>query len=159
MKFKTEKMKVIFALSYMKEGTAEHWRNVHIQNMMDNKWGCTDSWVNFIKQLRKDFGDANLASNWLHKVEILKQGTRSADEYTVKFNMLIEETDIKEDARWLWLYQWVINEPLVYKSMALIPSPTPCKSGKKRLSCLITNFARLNNSLHGGVERLWHPPP
>jgi len=37
MKFKTEKMKVIFALSYMKEGTAEHWRNVHIQNMMDNK--------------------------------------------------------------------------------------------------------------------------
>ena len=36
-KFTTERMKVIFALSYMKDGTAEHWRNMCIQDMIDNK--------------------------------------------------------------------------------------------------------------------------
>ena len=62
-RFATERMKVIFALSYMKDGTAEHWRNMRIQEMMDNKRGCTDSWNGLVAQLKKDFYDANLADN------------------------------------------------------------------------------------------------
>jgi len=62
-RFATERMKVIFALSYMKDGTAEHWRNMRIQEMMDNKRGCTDSWNGLVAQLEKDFYDANLADN------------------------------------------------------------------------------------------------
>jgi len=62
-KFTEERMKVVFALSYMKDRTAEHWRNVRIQEMMDNKRGCTDSWDALVEQLRKDFNNANLANN------------------------------------------------------------------------------------------------
>jgi len=122
-RFTMEQMKVIFALSYMKDGTTEHWRNMRIQEMMDNKWGCTDSWNALAAQLEKDFHDANLADNRLTEVEMLRQGTGSADEYTVKFNTLIEETNIKEDASRLRYYMKGINEALVYKVYGLIPIP------------------------------------
>jgi len=36
-KFTEERMKVVFALLYMKDRMAEHWRNAHIQEMMNNK--------------------------------------------------------------------------------------------------------------------------
>jgi len=36
-KFTTEWIKIVFVLSYMKDRTAEHWRNMCIQEMMDNK--------------------------------------------------------------------------------------------------------------------------
>jgi len=116
-------MKIVFVLSYMKDGTAEHWRNLRIQEMMDNKQGCTDSWDTLAAQLMKDFHDANLADNRLTKVEMLRQGTGTADEYTVKFNMLIEETNIKEDTSRLRYYMKGINEALVYKVYGLNPIP------------------------------------
>src|SRR5882762_10362767 len=58
------------------------------------------------------------------EVEMLKQGTGSADEYTVKFNTLIEETNIKEDTLRLCLYMKGINEALVYKVYGLNPIPS-----------------------------------
>ena len=76
-----------------------------------------------VKQLRKDFSGANLADNQLTEVEMLKQGTSSGDEYMVKFNTLIEETNIKEDARRLCLYMKGINEALIYKVYGLDPIP------------------------------------
>src|SRR5882762_4563947 len=122
-KFTTERVKIVFALSYMKDRTAEHWRNMRVQEMMDGKQGCTDSWDALVMQLRRDFSDANLADNRLTKVEMLRQGTGTADEYTIKFNMLIEETNIKEDALRLCYYMKGINEALVYKVYGLIPIP------------------------------------
>ena len=116
-------MKIVFVLSYMKDGTAEHWRNLCVQEMMDNKRGCTDSWDALAAQLMKDFRDANLADNRLTEVEMLRQGTGTADEYTVKFNMLIEETNIKEDTLRLHYYMKGINEALVCKVYGLNPIP------------------------------------
>jgi len=91
--------------------------------MMENKRGCTDSWNALAAQLEKDFHDSNLADNRLTEVEMLRQGTGSADEYTVKFNTLIEETNIKEDALRLCYYMKGINASLVYKVYGLIPIP------------------------------------
>ena len=54
---------------------------------------------------------------------MLRQGTGTADEYTVKFNTLIEETNIKEDALRLRYYMKGINEALVYKVYGLNPVP------------------------------------
>src|SRR5882762_7610709 len=122
-RFATEQIKVVFVLSYMKDGTTEHWRNMHVQEMMENKRGCTDSWNALAAQLEKDFHDSNLADNRLTEVEMLRQGTGSADEYTVKFNTLIEETNIKEDALRLRYYMKGINASLVYKVYGLIPVP------------------------------------
>jgi len=122
-RFATEWIKVVFVLSYMKDRTAEHWRNMRVQEMMENKQGCTDSWNALAAQLEKDFHDSNLADNQLTEVEMLRQGTGTADEYTVKFNMLIEETNIKEDALRLHYYMKGINEALVYKVYGLNPVP------------------------------------
>jgi len=52
---------------------------------------------------------------------MLKQGTGSADEYTVKFNTLITETDIKEEASQLNLYHQGINKPLMLKIYGMDP--------------------------------------
>jgi len=65
----------------------------------------------------------NLANNRLTEVEMLKQGMSTMDEYTVKFNMLIEETNIKEDASRLRYYMKGINQSLVYKVYSLNPIP------------------------------------
>src|SRR5882762_8102031 len=91
--------------------------------MMENKRGCTNSWTALAVQLHKDFHDSNLADNRLTEVEMLRQGTGSADEYTIKFNTLIEETNIKEDASRLRYYMKGINEALVYKVYSLNPIP------------------------------------
>ena len=64
-------------------------------------------------QLRRDFSDTNLADNRLTEVEMLRQGTGTTDEYTIKFNTLIEETNIKEDTLRLCYYMKGINEALV----------------------------------------------
>jgi len=57
------------------------------------------------------------------EIEMLKQGTGTADEYMVKFNTLIEETNIKEDASRLWYYMKGINQSLVFKVYGLNPIP------------------------------------
>ena len=54
---------------------------------------------------------------------MLRQGTGTADEYTIKFNTLIEETNIKEDASRLCYYMKGINKALVYKVYGLDPIP------------------------------------
>jgi len=83
-----------------------------------------------VAQLRRDFSDANLANNRLTEVEMLRQGTGTADEYTVKFNMLIEETNIKEDTSRLRYYMKGINEALVYKVYGLNPVPNTLRQEK-----------------------------
>jgi len=43
-RFATERMKVVFVLSYMKDGTARTLEEYASPEMMENKRGCTDSW-------------------------------------------------------------------------------------------------------------------
>jgi len=69
---------------------------------------------------------------------MLRQGTGSADEYTVKFNTLIEETNIKEDASRLRYYMKGITRPSYIMSTPY-PIPDTLALWQEKASCMTIN--------------------
>src|SRR5713101_6999972 len=56
------------------------------------------------------------------KLKELKQGQKTADEYTAMFTDLIGETCIMEDVSIIDLYQTGLNGPLIDKCYGVLPT-------------------------------------
>jgi len=92
------------------------------------------------------------------EVEMLKQGTGSADEYTVKFNTLIEETNIKEDTLRLCLYMKGINEALVYKVYGLNPIPSTLQKWQEKAIMYDNQWHQAKQSAAWRSGKMMTPP-
>jgi hypothetical protein len=120
-----DKDKIITALSYMKGGTAGPWARVQLKRM-DSAEVVVD-WDDFESALRETFGDPNPAGTARHKMNQLKQGSHTADEYVASFRGLAGDTQYN-DAALVEKFQNGLNSSLVDKIYALPEMPQTLES-------------------------------
>jgi hypothetical protein len=77
---------VIFALSYMKEGSATRWADAFVDKALEeDDWG---SYSNFLDKLARDFGDKEEPRKALEQMNRLYQGKGPASIYFQKLEQL-----------------------------------------------------------------------
>ena len=114
--------RIIFALSYMKGGTAGPWSKLNVKEYT-KKGVVGDTWDEFLAELHQVFGDPNPASTARHKMNQLKQGSHSADEYVASFRELKDDT-LYNNAALIERFEQGLNSALVDKIYALPEMPT-----------------------------------
>lgn len=88
----TDAMKILFTLSYMKEGLALKWRDQFMREEVAKPADQKTSWVNFIQALEQTFTDAHAQENARAKLHGYKQKYKeTADEFFVEFERLALE--------------------------------------------------------------------
>lgn len=85
----TDGQKVTIALSYMKGGTAGQWAKRKVLQYV--KDGC-QSWDDFLADFQAAFSDPDPAWTARSKMDLLKQGSSSAEEYVSSFREIMDAT-------------------------------------------------------------------
>lgn len=117
--------KIFLGLSYMKGGIAGPWAKQKVQKYL-KKGGVDQTYDNFTKELRETFGDPDPAGTARHKLNLLKQGSQTVDEYVAKFREYQDDTKYN-DAALVEHFERGLNSALVDKIYALPVMPTTLK--------------------------------
>lgn len=116
--------RVILALSYMKGGTAGPWAKIKVKEF--SREGVCD-WNTFVAEFQETFGDPNPAGTARHKMNQLKQGNHTADEYVASFRELKDDTKYN-NAALIEKFEQGLNPVLADKIYALPEMPTTLES-------------------------------
>lgn len=118
--------KIIFALSYMKEGTAGPWAKLKVKQLSSAKeivW----SWDDFVQEIQSTFGDPDPAGTARFKLDQLKQGNNTVDEYVSNFRELKDETGYN-DAALVEKFEKGLSSAIVDKIYGLSEMPSTLNS-------------------------------
>lgn len=119
--FRHDDDKILFALSYMKGGTAGPWADFKIAELERNDETFVD-WDDFKTQFQANFADPAPESTARNKMDRIKQGVRSADEFVAEFRELATQTGYN-DAAHVEKFEKGLNAGLVDKIYALPEMP------------------------------------
>jgi hypothetical protein len=77
----------MFALTYIKGGKAQFWRNEAINKIVV---GCKPfkNFCDFLAKLEVQFGDPNPDAMAKGKLEVMHQGAKTADEFILEFKLV-----------------------------------------------------------------------
>lgn len=117
--------KIIMALSYMKGGTAGPWAKLKVKQYASSDT-ITQDWKDFHQEFLETFGDPDPAGSARHKMELLRQGNQTADEYVAKFRELQDDTGYN-DAALVEKFEKGLNSVLVDKIYTLPEMPSTLK--------------------------------
>ncbi|KIJ34503.1 hypothetical protein M422DRAFT_233468 [Sphaerobolus stellatus SS14] len=112
--------KITITLSYMKGGTVGPWIKDMTERLITEE---ELRWVTFTKEFKDSFGDPDPAGTAGREMDLLKQGTHTADEYVASFNELKNDTGYN-DAALVDKFEKGLNSALVNKIYSLPDMPT-----------------------------------
>ena len=118
-KVKNDDDKILLALSYMKGGTVGPW----VKDMAERFAAEDLNWKIFITNFKSSFGDPDPAGTAIRKMDLLKQGTHTVDEYVASFNELKKDTGFNDPAL-VDKFEKGLNQALVDKIYSLPDMPT-----------------------------------
>ena len=118
--FNSDKKKILFALSYMTEGTAEAWKEV----FMDEKNRTYGSHTDFITELKKAFSMADAEGEAQAELRQLRQGKDIADKYITQFRIFAGRTKVTDDKQLIECFMEGINTGILQKIFGQNPLPT-----------------------------------
>ena len=90
----TDEQKITLALSYMKGGTAGQWAKRKVKLL--SREGQT--WDQFLSDFNASFSDPDPAGTARTKMDLLKQGSTTADEYVGAFKEIMDDTGYNDAA-------------------------------------------------------------
>ena len=95
--FPSHKKKILFVLSYLKEGTVAVWAENWVTQYTDNDSNIyyLDTFQAFINQLGKSFEDSSKKETTIQRLRQLKQGSKSADVFFQQFEILKTKAGLK----------------------------------------------------------------
>src|ERR1700731_2400483 len=133
--------KIMFVLSYMKEGSAELWAGSYIDKVVVLKnWG---DWEEFTAQLEHNFTDRNKVRRAMEKLDNQKQGREGASVYFLRIEQHAAATgiDLLTDPHAILRCERGLNEDLVDRiySGGLIPNTY---AGYRDHAIALDNIAR-----------------
>lgn len=111
---------ITFALSYMKGGTAGPWAKRKVKQFATFKE--VQTWDEFLEEFMSVFGDPDLAGTAREKIDHLKQGNQTAEEYIAKFRELKDDTGYNDTAL-MDRFEKGLNSALVDKIYTLPEMP------------------------------------
>ena len=89
--------RIVFALSYMKGGTAGVWADQVTETILEGGIPYID-YPEFSRALKARFGDPDAATTARRKLELVRQNARSVDEYVSEFQTYAPRTGYNETA-------------------------------------------------------------
>ena len=95
--FPSHKKKILFVLSYLKEGTTAVWVKNWVAQHTDNDGNiyCLDTFQAFMDQLGKSFEDSSKKETVIQRLRQFKQGFKSADVFFQQFEILKTKAGLK----------------------------------------------------------------
>ena len=95
--FPTDESKILFALSFMTEGMPVTWALDFNEEVMSRTVWNFGTWAAFKDKLKVSFEDKEKAKNTHTALHQLKQGTQTADEFFLQFELLCRAAGITDD--------------------------------------------------------------
>ncbi|KAK0217211.1 hypothetical protein IW262DRAFT_1275877 [Armillaria fumosa] len=83
-----DKSKILFILSYMREGLAGMWAENYMDDHFDGDHFNGGTYTDFIKELDQAFLDPAMEENARVKLETFRQGGRPTQEFFIEFDRL-----------------------------------------------------------------------
>ncbi|KAL5532447.1 hypothetical protein ACEPAF_6017 [Sanghuangporus sanghuang] len=134
--FRTNKSKIMFALSYMKSGAAARWAESYTSGAVDADGNLTftDAWDAFLKKLDTSFDDPARSQKAFERLDAMYQGDLNADEFFNKFDICRVDAGLATEAHDEWLMSRLkraLNPKVVEGVMRLPNEPTSYEEFKK----------------------------
>ncbi|KAL5528002.1 hypothetical protein ACEPAF_7137 [Sanghuangporus sanghuang] len=134
--FRTNKSKIMFALSYMKSGAAARWAESYTSGAVDADGNLTftDAWDAFLKKLDTSFDDPARSQKAFERLDAMYQGDLNADEFFNKFDICRIDAGLATEAHDEWLMSRLkraLNPKVVEGVMRLPNEPTSYEEFKK----------------------------
>jgi hypothetical protein len=135
--YPNDKVKKLFALSWMTEGTAIPWAQKELERILDLEEETTanisvaptggaeaETWTAFANRFKKYFSDVVTKQIAQNKLQTLKQGTRRVDDYVAEFQATAIQSGLAEEASLILLFKNGLNRPIREKMTGLLDQPT-----------------------------------
>jgi hypothetical protein len=118
--YDTDEKKIIFMLSFMTEGTARAWKEAFVRDVIGqpgpiNNFGTLRQ---FIDNLKKVFEAPDAEGDARAKLQQLKQGKDSVDEYMAQFRILAGKAKMTDDKALTEYFMEGINIGILQKIFA-----------------------------------------
>ncbi|SJL12543.1 uncharacterized protein ARMOST_15971 [Armillaria ostoyae] len=111
-----DKSKILFILSYMREGLAGMWAETYMDDHFDGDQFNVGTYAEFIKELDQAFLDPTLEEYANAKLKTIRQGRRPVQEFFIEFDRLRQDAGWSEDEDYVaTLLPRALNNRLVEK--------------------------------------------
>jgi hypothetical protein len=94
--YNTDWLKIGFILSYMNNGKAANWKEYYLDTLEDPNTGMPNfpTLVTFLADVRKAFQAADWVRDMVNRLEILRQGKKTAEELNMEFLQIVGQAGI-----------------------------------------------------------------
>jgi hypothetical protein len=142
--YHNDEKKIGFVLSYLNDKEAAQWRKAWIERNTRAGLVWFPFFGDFIDELNAAFEPVDAVGDAMHKLQTLKQGTRSAKELLTEFNLFCSQARITQsgDTTLINLFQPALNKPLLEKILDGETVPTTIASWKTKAIQLDNNYRR-----------------
>lgn len=89
--FRADENKILFVLSFMTKELAELWAQNYVDRAIEQNAGSFGTWDQFTSEIRESFENKNARQEAQVKLETLKQGQQTAEEFFQRFELLRRE--------------------------------------------------------------------
>ncbi|KAK0462685.1 hypothetical protein IW261DRAFT_1348306 [Armillaria novae-zelandiae] len=130
-----DKSKILFILSYMREGLAGMWAENYMDDHFDGDHFNGGTYADFIKELDQAFLDPAMEEDAEAKLETFQQGGRRAQEFFIEFDRLRRDAG-RDDQYTAKLFPKALNNRLrasFFLSAGLQEEPTTYQGWKERV--------------------------
>ena len=119
------------------------WREAWVERNTQGGFIQFPSFTDFIDELNAAFNPVDAVGDAMHKIQTLKQGTRSAEAMVTEFNLFCSQVGITQsgDVTLINLFQPALNKPLLEKILDSETVPTT-------INGWITKAIQLDNNYH-----------
>jgi hypothetical protein len=137
--FPDELSRIAFMLALMKGGTAAPWAT-----RMIKKLAGPLSWEEFEREFEDAFGEVNPGATARAKLESLRMGSNSADEYIQQFETLADESEL-DDVALMHIFERGLHRSVIEKIYNLETMPKTLKGWKEFASRFDNQYRRFRS--------------
>jgi hypothetical protein len=94
--YNTDQLKIGFILSYMNDGEAANWKEYYLDTLEDPNTGMPNfpTLVTFLADIQKAFRAADQVRDAVNRLEMLRQGKKTAEELNIEFLQIVGQAGI-----------------------------------------------------------------
>lgn len=144
--YTTDEDKVSFILSFMNKDEALKWKQTYLDSIMDDEGEFKyPTAKEFITLIQENFQPANVGREAVHKIAMLKQGKKSAEEVLIEYRNLISQagystTTPSDQLHLIEKLQGILNPALVKRINLLDNPPTTLADWATKAIIIDTNY-------------------
>jgi len=151
--YNNDNRQIIFALSFMKDGTAGSWKQLFWTQVRENN--NLGTWDEFKRALRESFSTPDKEGDAVTKIETEMMSGQTADEYIERFKIYAAESKVMQDRPLVEWFMKGLNTPLLDRILNLENPPTTIRGWYTTASKIDNKWRRgraIANRLKGGND-------